>query len=73
MIGVDTNFLIQLALAELPGHQAARDLLTREVALHAEQLALVPLVVSEFVHAVTDARRFTSPLTAARAVLEARQ
>jgi hypothetical protein len=31
MIGVDTTFLVQLELIELPAHKAAHELLQREI------------------------------------------
>ena len=63
MIGVDTNFLLELELAELPRHRAANALFDRHVGEPDFALAIVPQVLSEFVHIATDARRFTQPLS----------
>jgi|SRR5207247_1875283 len=62
MIGADTTFLVQLEIREMPEHARAHDLLKREVLEPGETLALVPQVLAEFVHVVTDPRRFTQPL-----------
>ncbi|MCC5788261.1 MAG: hypothetical protein JJT75_01400 [Opitutales bacterium] len=59
--GIDTDFLVRLCLREHPGRPsavAARD-------RHADQggnFALAPQVLTEFIHVVTDARRFEKPL-----------
>ena len=60
--GADTTFLVQLSVSDLPEHRAAlrlRDKLLDE----AHTLALAPQVLAEFVHIVTDRRRFHRPLT----------
>ena len=72
MIGVDTTFLVQLELLELPAHKAADELLQREVLQPQVPLALAPQVLAEFIHIVTDPRRFQRPLTADEAVAKAR-
>jgi len=72
MIGVDTSFLVQLELIELPAHQAAHALLRREILQPQIPLALAPQVLAEFIHVVTDPRRFQQPLTADNAVTKAR-
>lgn len=72
MIGADTTFLVQLELAELPGHQVAHALLQREVIQPRVPLALAPQVLAEFIHVVTDPRRFQKPLTIAEAIAKAR-
>jgi predicted nucleic acid-binding protein len=72
MIGVDTTLLVQLELVELPAHQAAHVLLRREILQPQVPLALAPQVLAEFIHIVTDPRRFQEPLTAAEAVAKAR-
>lgn len=59
--GVDTTFLVQLTVADVPEHMAAvrlRDNLLND----ARTLALAPQVLAEFVHIVTDPRRFHRPL-----------
>jgi predicted nucleic acid-binding protein len=71
MIGLDTTFLVQLELIELPGHKAAHQLLRQEILEPNVHLALAPQVLAEFVHVTTDQRRFQKPLTAADAVAKA--
>ncbi len=72
MIGADTTFLVQLELVELSGHQAAHALLQREILQPQVPLALAPQVLAEFIHVVTDPRRFQKPLTIADAIAKAR-
>jgi predicted nucleic acid-binding protein len=65
--GVDTSFLVQLEVREVTGHRPAHQLkekLIREKAT----LALVPQILCEFIHVVTDARRFERPLSVEEAV-----
>jgi predicted nucleic acid-binding protein len=67
MIGLDCNILVQLDFAD---HAANSKTIA---AVHAEtqkgeKLALPSLVVVEFLHVATDARRFAPPLTMAEAL-----
>jgi predicted nucleic acid-binding protein len=71
MIGVDTTFLVQLEIIEHPQHAAARTTLQREVIDAAQPLVLAPQVLAEFVHIVTDPKRFTNPLTIEKALDQA--
>lgn len=62
MTGVDCNILVQLALADHPANAVT------VVAVQAEMqraglLVFPSLVATEFLHVVTDARRFDPPLT----------
>lgn len=72
MIGADTTFLVQLELVELPAHKAAHELLQREVLQPQIPLALAPQVLAEFIHIVTDPRRFQKPLTSEEALAKSR-
>jgi predicted nucleic acid-binding protein len=72
MIGVDTTFLVQLELVELPAHKAAHAFLQRQILQPQVPLALAPQVLAEFIHIVTDPRRFQKPLAAGEAVAKAR-
>lgn len=72
MIGADTTFLVHLELVELPAHRAAHELLQREILQPKVPLALAPQVLAEFIHVVTDPRRFQKPLTPDKAVAKAR-
>lgn len=72
MIGVDTTFLVQLEIIELPLHPAAHELLKREVLDVGEELVLAPQILAEFLHVVTDAKRFAKPLTMPEALSKAR-
>lgn len=68
MIGLDTTFLVQVEIQETDGHQAALGLLRNEIAGRYREAALAPQVLSEFVHVVTDRRRFERPLSMAQAL-----
>lgn len=72
MIGADTTFLVQLELVELPLHAAAHQLLQTEILQPQVPLALAPQVLAEFIHIVTDPRRFQKPLTMDEALTKAR-
>ena len=65
--GIDTSWLIEVELREHSRHGAARATLKR-LAEAAETLVLTPQVLSEFVHAVTDGKRFQHPLSMGEAV-----
>lgn len=67
MTGLDCNILVQLALADHPVNAAT------VAAVQAEtqgggRLAVPSLVVTEFLHVVTDQRRFAPPLTMGEAL-----
>ena len=72
MIGADTTFLVQLELVELPAHKAAQELLHNAILQPQVPLALAPQVLAEFIHVVTDPRRFQYPLTSEEALAKAR-
>jgi len=59
--GLDTGFLVSAEVAEHPDHAAARATLSRLLA-GGDRVALAPQVLAEFIHVVTDPRRFSQPL-----------
>lgn len=59
--GLDTGFLVAAEVAEHSQHSAARQALAQLVAT-GDRFALAPQVLAEFIHIVTDSRRFTQPL-----------
>src|SRR5688500_9671721 len=71
MIGIDTTFLVQLELRELPLHTRAHSLLATEALDVQVPVALAPQVIAEFIHVVTDPRRFQEPLTMQQALAKA--
>ena len=62
MIGLDTSYLVAVTLREHPAHKAAWQLFEREIRGHDGSVALAPQALAEFVHVVTDHRRFERPL-----------
>lgn len=67
LAGADTPLLIAHGLSDHPDHSAAGDLV--EAVLNDGQLlALCPIVVDEFIHVVTDPRRFEHPLAMNEAI-----
>ena len=71
MIGLDTTFLVQVEIQEAEGHGAALELLRREIVGRDREAGLAPQVLSEFIHVVTDGRRFERPLSMAQALARA--
>lgn len=71
MIGADTTFLVELIDENSAKNVRAQALLQQHILTAGEPLALAPLVLTEFIHIVTDARRLSSPLSAADAVAKA--
>ena len=71
MHGLDTGFLVAAEAAEHAEHTDARSTLARLLA-GGDLIAVAPQVLAEFIHIVTDSRRFTHPLdmTAARRLAE---
>jgi predicted nucleic acid-binding protein len=60
--GLDTGFLVAAEVLEHTQHVAARETLGRLLAA-GDLLAITPQVLAEFIHIVTDPRRFTQPLS----------
>ncbi len=69
--GLDTTFLVQAEVLGHPQHAEARASLDRFLTA-GDRLVLAPQVLAEFVHVVTDSRRFSSPLDIASATARAR-
>jgi predicted nucleic acid-binding protein len=69
--GLDTGFLVAAEVREHAEHAAARDTLEKLLA-QGDRIAIAPQVLAEFIHIVTDPRRFTEPLdmNAARGIAE---
>ncbi len=61
MIGVDTSFLVAWAIHEHPNHSQCR-LLLEEAAANRETFGLTSGIFAEFIHVVSDPRRFANPL-----------
>lgn len=61
-IGIDTSFLVAVECVEHPEYAASRELLADLVAAD-DRFVLNPDVLSEFVHTVTDPKRFPTPLS----------
>ena len=68
MIGVDTSFLIGLAIREHPAHRRCVRLFNGEIRQRAATMALAAQVLAEFCHVVTDPRRFERPLDMSEAL-----
>ncbi|HCN27908.1 MAG TPA: hypothetical protein DIT64_03820 [Verrucomicrobiales bacterium] len=61
-IGIDTGFLVAAEVAEHPDHQVAR-LKIQQSRSAGDRFALAPQVMAEFLHVVTDPKRFSQPLS----------
>lgn len=59
--GFDTSFLVAAEVAEHAEHPAARARL-QALRQAGDTFALAPQVLAEFVHLITDAKRFSQPL-----------
>jgi predicted nucleic acid-binding protein len=71
MIGLDTTVLISHELEEHPAHSRVRSYIQAS-AWNGEKFALSPQVLHEFLHVVTDGKRFQTPLTISDALARSR-
>ena len=71
MFGADTTFLVELEIREHPSHPSAVALLKHKILDKGVSLALAPQVLAEFIHIVTDPRRFEKPLSRNEAITKA--
>ena len=60
--GLDTSFLLAVEIVEHAQHAEALRLLG-ELLARGDRLAIAPQVLTEFVHVVTDERRFQQPFS----------
>jgi predicted nucleic acid-binding protein len=60
--GADTSFLLAVEIVEHAHHAEALRLL-RELLERGDRVAIAPQVLTEFMHVVTDARRFQQPFS----------
>ena len=67
MIGLDTSFLVAHGILEHPQHQQARQCLD-EANLKYETFAITSGILAEFIHVVTDPRRFDRPISVSEAL-----
>ena len=65
--GLDTSFLVAHEVSRHALHRRVRNCCDRILA-RGDRLALAPQVLAEFIHVVTDDRRFAAPLTIEAAV-----
>src|SRR4051794_39272500 len=70
--GLDTGFLVAAEVAEHAEHTDARAALNKVVSA-GDFIDIAPTVLAEFIHIVTDPRRFTQPLDMTAACQVAQQ
>jgi toxin-antitoxin system PIN domain toxin len=71
--GIDTNVLIYAHVPKFDEHAAVRRFLLGELADSERILVVTPMVLHEFVHVVTDGRRFEPPVKMAEALALAQE
>ena len=62
-LALDTNVMIPWLVSSAPGHAEVRALVESELGRDGGRVALAPQVCWEFLHVVTDERRFERPCT----------
>jgi predicted nucleic acid-binding protein len=70
-IGLDTTFLVEVSVREHPGHLDAMEEMHNHLSV-GDTFFLSPQVIAEFVHVITDSRRFEHPLLMPEALEKAR-
>ncbi len=68
MTGIDTTFLLDLEISESPRHAAAVELFNQWRQENNSYLVIYSNVFNEFLHVITDARRFTNPVPMEQAI-----
>lgn len=72
ILGIDTDVLVHWAMDEAPHHVAVRRLLGVEIERQ-QRLGLTQQALYEFLHIVTDGRRFANPMEMPRVIGLTRQ
>ncbi len=70
--GLDTGFLVTAEVLEHAHHTPARAILGQLLS-RGDRIAIAPQILAEFIHIVTDPRRFASPLDMNSALTVAQQ
>jgi len=70
--GLDTNVLIYAHMPDLPDHARVRSFLLGQLAAEGVILVITPVILHEFVHIITDGKRFDPPVSMADALAVAR-
>ena len=70
--GLDTNVLIYAHIPTLPDHTSVRSYLLEKLSDPDVAFFITPAILHEFIHVVTDARRFEPPLKMGEAIAVAR-
>jgi predicted nucleic acid-binding protein len=65
--GFDTSFLVAVEVSSHEAHAACRARF-QKLLKAGDTFSLMPQILAEFIHVVTDPRRFSSPLTAEHAI-----
>lgn len=68
IVGLDTTFLVHYDVREGEHHGWARRVLRQSVLDQGNAVGLCPQVITEYIHVVTDGRRFTEPLAMQQAL-----
>jgi len=68
VIGLDTSYLVGLAIREHPSHRACRRLFESEIVGKVGSTAIAAQALAEFCHVVTDPRRFERPFEMSEAL-----
>jgi predicted nucleic acid-binding protein len=68
IIGIDTTFMVQHDVRNAPHHQWARTCMNESVIGEGNAVSLSPQVLSEYLHIVTDEKRFENPLPMPEAI-----
>ncbi len=70
--GLDTNVLIYAQMPSLPDHEVVRRYVIEQLRQREVTLVVTPTVLHEFIHVVTDGRRFEPPVSMSEAIAVAR-
>jgi len=62
ILGIDTDVLVSWVMTGTARHTEASRIIEDQVRRHGASLAITPIVLREFVHVVTDPKRFPHPL-----------
>ena len=71
-LGLDSNVLIYAQIPSMLAHNAVRSFMLKQLANPETQLIVTPAILHEFVHIVTDSRRFEPPVSMFEAIAIAR-